>query len=163
MTEPDPPTPPLSPAGVARREQILRAAIAAARGRRRRRTAGRLGAVAVTAAAAALIIVLARPRQAPDGPPTADVRPAPRQPVDRPATAPVAPATAPADRVVVSFITIDPELADRAAIRSDNVRWIRLDGDGLLAALTTDGRAGGGLVVRDGRAEVWVPPRRPPR
>lgn len=160
----EPSSEPLSPAGVARREAILRAALAAGRRRRRRTVATRVGAVAAVTVAAGVAVLLGLPDRSTPAPQVVGVRPADRRSESRPVTVPPAvETTKPADRVVISFIATDPALADRAAIRQAGVTWIRLDNDGLLAALSSDGRAGGGLLFRDGRPEVWVPARQPKR
>jgi hypothetical protein len=136
---------PLSPAGLRRRDAILRLALdEARRGRRRRRVAQRTFIAAVIFAVSA-VVSIDRLRR-----PTND-RPVARH---APAPSPVKPAPViTGGEVTVVEIRTDPTLADRLALPRQAATWRLISDDELLDAL---GRAGqpAALAFDNGRPNL---------
>jgi hypothetical protein len=132
---------PLSPAGVARREQIRRLARRAAAGRRWRRRAGRTAIVAAVLAAAAPLLWPRRPAPpASPHPPTVVARrrdPTPPPPVTS----------------VVTYVATDATITDRWSVRPTPPRWVVIGDRELLDTLAAAGRPAG-LMTVDGHERL---------
>lgn len=143
----DPP-PPLSPAGVCRREAILRLARAAARSRRRRRRAGRAAGLAVVAVVTAWAAL--RPHRG-ELPSTPLVRSPQTIPTPAPARRSLVAASPPRPEIVVTRVETDPDLLRRWKVPPQTPTWQWLTDDELFHALDDAGRPAG-LAYIDGRA-----------
>ena len=132
----------LSPAGLARRDAILRDVLAASRSRRRRRVATRGMALMVPFVGVAAVVWAVR------SPPT----PA--------APWPIIAGTPP---LSIRVVATEAGIAERWATRASSASAERLDDDNLFLILKSEGRATG-LIRTEGRVTVvGLTPDAPPR
>ncbi len=140
MTDPEMP---ISPAGMQRREAILRLAKQQA-GKKRFRRRGRHAAIAIIPLlfVAGILMQYVRSNSSNKSQPVAKtspiVVPAPRLPVP------------PVPAVIISWITTDPTITDRLAIRPQRRTWKEMNDDQLLQSLAAAGQPSG-LIRLDGR------------